>query len=39
MKLRLGIIGCGRATTMFHLKAVEEVEGIEVVAVADRDPN
>lgn len=39
MKLRLGIIGCGRATTMFHLKAVEEVEEIEVVAVADRDPN
>ncbi len=39
LKLRLGIIGCGRATTMFHLKAVEEVEEIKVVAVADRDIN
>ncbi|HDI53181.1 MAG TPA: Gfo/Idh/MocA family oxidoreductase [Candidatus Bathyarchaeota archaeon] len=39
MRLGLGIIGCGRATTMFHLRAVEEVEEIEVVAVADRDPN
>lgn len=35
--LRLGIIGCGRVTTMFHLKAIEEVDGLAVVAVADRN--
>ncbi|RLI10071.1 hypothetical protein DRO42_02495 [Candidatus Bathyarchaeota archaeon] len=35
--LRLGIVGCGRVTTMFHLKAIEEVEEVTVVAVADRD--
>ena len=38
MRLRLGIIGCGRATTLFHLKALEEVGEIEVVAAADREP-
>ncbi|MFQ6053743.1 MAG: Gfo/Idh/MocA family protein [Candidatus Bathyarchaeia archaeon] len=35
--LRLGIVGCGRVTTMFHLKAVREVEEVAVVAVADRN--
>lgn len=35
--LRLGIVGCGRVTTMFHLKAIEEVEEVTVAAVADRD--
>jgi predicted dehydrogenase len=35
--LRIGIIGCGRATTMFHLKALENLDEIEVVAVADKD--
>ncbi len=35
--LRLGIVGCGRVTTMFHLKAIEEVGEVEVAAVADLD--
>jgi predicted dehydrogenase len=35
--LHLGIIGCGKVTTMFHLKAIEMVEGIKLVAVADLD--
>ncbi|MGD2201724.1 MAG: Gfo/Idh/MocA family oxidoreductase [Candidatus Bathyarchaeota archaeon] len=35
--LRLGIIGCGKVTTMFHLKAIAEVDEVEVVAVADLD--
>jgi predicted dehydrogenase len=35
--LRLGIIGCGRVTTMFHLRAIEEVKGVSVAAVADMD--
>jgi predicted dehydrogenase len=34
---RLGIVGCGKVTTMFHLKAIEEVEEVTVVAVADLD--
>ncbi len=33
--LRLGIVGCGKVTTMFHLKAIEEVEEVGVTAVAD----
>ncbi len=35
--LRLGIVGCGRVTTLFHLKAIKEVEGVTVEAVADLD--
>jgi predicted dehydrogenase len=35
--LRLGIVGCGKVTTMFHLRAIEDVEGLEVAAVADMD--
>ena len=35
--LRLGIIGCGKVTTMFHIKAIKEVESIRVVSVADSD--
>lgn len=35
--LRLGIIGCGKVTTMFHLKAIEEVEEVIVATVADLD--
>ncbi len=35
--LRLGIVGCGKVTTMFHLKAIEEVEEVTVAAVADLD--
>jgi predicted dehydrogenase len=33
--LRLGIIGCGRVTTMFHLRALEGLEEVRLVAVAD----
>ncbi|MDP6458666.1 MAG: Gfo/Idh/MocA family oxidoreductase [Candidatus Bathyarchaeota archaeon] len=33
--LRLGIIGCGKVTTMFHLKSIKEVEDVTVTAVAD----
>ncbi|MFQ6054103.1 MAG: Gfo/Idh/MocA family protein, partial [Candidatus Bathyarchaeia archaeon] len=36
--LRLGIVGCGRVTNLFHLKAIEDVEGVEVAAVSDRNP-
>jgi len=36
--LELGIVGCGKVTTMFHLKAIDEVEDVTVGAVADLDP-
>ncbi len=35
--LRLGIIGCGKVTTMFHLKSIKELEEVTVAAVADLD--
>ena len=35
--LKLGIIGCGKVTTMFHLKAIREIDDISVVAVSDID--
>jgi predicted dehydrogenase len=35
--IRLGIVGCGKVTTMFHLKAIEEVDEVTVAAVADLD--
>ena len=35
--LRLGVIGCGRVTTMFHLRAIRDVGEIEVAAVSDVD--
>jgi predicted dehydrogenase len=35
--LRLGIIGCGKVTTMFHLKSIKEVDEVTVAAVADLD--
>jgi len=34
--LRLGIIGCGRVTTMFHLKAIEVSGVVELVSVSDK---
>jgi predicted dehydrogenase len=34
--LRLGIIGCGRVTTMFHLRAIEASGVVELVSIADR---
>jgi len=36
--LKLGIVGCGKVTTMFHLKAIDEVDEVTVEAVADLDP-
>ena len=33
--LNVGIIGCGRVTTMFHLNAIAELDEVNVVAVAD----
>ena len=33
--LRLGIIGCGRVTSMFHLKAIEQIANIRVAALSD----
>ena len=33
--LRLGIIGCGRVTKMFHLNAIEDASNVTVVALAD----
>jgi len=35
--LKLGIIGCGKVTTMFHLKALKQIDDISVVAVSDLD--
>ncbi|HIH88638.1 TPA: Gfo/Idh/MocA family oxidoreductase, partial [Candidatus Bathyarchaeota archaeon] len=34
--LRLGIIGCGRVTTMFHLKAIDDSGVVELVSVSDK---
>ena len=33
--LRLGIIGCGRVTSMFHMKAIEQITEIKVTALSD----
>ena len=33
--LRLGIIGCGRVTSMFHMKAIEQITEIKVSALSD----
>jgi len=33
--LQLGIIGCGRVTTMFHLRALNMLDDIEIVALSD----
>ena len=33
--LHLGIIGCGRVTSMFHLKAIEQIDKISVTALSD----
>ena len=35
--LRIGFIGCGRAAATLHLPALERVDGVEAVAVADVD--
>lgn len=35
--LDLGIIGCGKVTTMFHLKAIKKIGNLSVRAVSDID--
>jgi len=35
--LRLGVIGCGRVTSMFHLRAIEQLPDVSVTAVLDID--
>jgi myo-inositol 2-dehydrogenase/D-chiro-inositol 1-dehydrogenase len=36
--VRIGIVGSGRATISLHLPALQAVAGVQVVAVADPDP-
>jgi predicted dehydrogenase len=33
--LRVGIIGCGRVTSMFHLKAIQQIDEFIVTALSD----
>lgn len=35
--IKIGIVGCGRATTVLHLPALQFVPGAKVVALADTD--
>src|SRR5215211_1801522 len=35
--LRIGFLGCGRAAASLHLPALERLDGVEAVAVADLD--
>jgi predicted dehydrogenase len=35
--LRIGFLGCGRATATLHLPALVRLEGVQVVAVSDLD--
>ena len=35
--LNLGIVGCGRVTSMFHVKAIEKVPEFKIAAVSDID--
>ena len=36
--VKIGIVGCGRATTELHLPALQFVPGAKVAALADSDP-
>lgn len=36
-RLRVGFVGCGRATERLHLPALQKIPGVEVVAVSDID--
>lgn len=33
--LRLGIIGCGKVTSMFHIRAIEQIDEIKVTGLSD----
>lgn len=33
--LKLGIVGCGKVTTTFHMKAIRDISDISVVALSD----
>lgn len=35
--LQLGVIGCGRVTSMFHLRAIKQLQEVAVIAVSDID--
>lgn len=37
--LKLGFIGCGRATQMLHLPALQQLSSAKVLALADADPD
>lgn len=37
-RLKVGVIGCGRIARVAHLPALARAEGVEVVALADSDP-
>lgn len=37
--VRIGFIGCGRATDQLHLPALKSLQGLEVVGLADPDPD
>lgn len=36
--VRVGIVGCGRATATLHAPAIETLEGVRIAALADTDP-
>ena len=36
--LRLGLVGAGAAAQVNHIPAIKKVEGLELVALYDRDP-
>jgi len=37
-ELRIGIVGCGRVTQQLHLPALQVMEGVSVVALAELEP-
>jgi myo-inositol 2-dehydrogenase/D-chiro-inositol 1-dehydrogenase len=38
LRVRLGVVGCGRVAELQHLPALRNVRGAEVTALADADP-
>jgi myo-inositol 2-dehydrogenase/D-chiro-inositol 1-dehydrogenase len=37
--VRLGFIGCGRATDQLHLPALKQLPGVKILGLADTDPD